>query len=134
LARDRKDRSVSWYMAHLGGSLLRLAPVGPFVAWRAAQTVLAFPKQVPDGLLDVTFADKPTPDPFLIEIEVYPEQETLEQIRKDVAMVLLTRDVVPDVLLLVLRPRGNLSLGPEQTVASARGLTELRLRIHAVNL
>jgi hypothetical protein len=121
-------------MEHLGGSLLRLAPVGPIVTWKAAQTVLGFPKQMPDGLLDVTFPDKPTPDPFLIEIESYPEQDTLEQIRRDVAMVLLTRGVLPDVLLLVLHPKGRLALGPEQVISSARGLTELRLRIHTVNL
>jgi hypothetical protein len=69
MARDRKDRSVSWFMAHHGGALLRLAPIGAFRTWQAAQTVLSFPKQVPDGLLDVTFPDKATPDPFLIEIE-----------------------------------------------------------------
>jgi hypothetical protein len=134
MARERKDRSVSWFMAHHGGSLLRLAPIRPFLGWQTAQTVLSFPKQIPDGLLDVTFPDKLTPDPFLIEIETYPEQDTLEQIRKDVAMVLLTRGVLPDVLLLVLRPKGNLAVSPEQIIHSARGLTELRLTIHVVNL
>jgi hypothetical protein len=134
MARDRKDRSVSWFMAHHGGSLLRLAPIRPFQAWHAAQTVLSFPKQIPDGLLDVTFPDKPTPDPVLIEIETYPEQDTLEQIRKDVAMVLLTRGVLPNVILLVLRPKGNLVIPPEQIIHSAGGLTELRLTIHVVYL
>ena len=134
MARDRKDRSVSWFMAHHGGSLLRLAPVGPFLAWHAAQTVLSFPKQIPDGLLDVTFADKANPDPFLIEIETYPEQDTPEQIRKDVAMVLLTRGVLPDVVLVVLCPKGNLALSREQVLRSTHGLTELRLRVHLVNL
>jgi hypothetical protein len=116
------------------GALLRLAPIGPVLDWRAGQTVLAFPKQIPDGLLDVTFSDQPAPEPFLIEIETYPEQDTLDQIRKDVAMVLLTRGVVPDVLLLVLCPKGNLAIAPEQIVHSARGLTELRLKVHVVNL
>lgn len=134
MARDRKDRSVSWFMAHHGGSLLRLAPIGPFLDWRASQTVLAFPKQIPDGLLDVTFPDQPVPEPFLIEIETYPEQGTLDQIRKDVAMVLLTHGVLPDVLLLVLCPKGNLAIAPEQIIQSARGLTELRLKVHVVNL
>jgi hypothetical protein len=134
MARDRKDRSASWFMEHHGGALLRLAHLGHFVRWQAAQTVLGFPKQIPDGLLDVTFPDKPAPDPFLIEIESYPEPDTLDQIRKDLAMVLLTRGVVPDILLLVLRPKGNLAISPEQIVASARGLTELRLKVHVVNL
>jgi hypothetical protein len=134
MARDRKDRSASWFMEHHGGSLLRLAHLGNVVSWQAAQTVLGFPKQIPDGLLDVTFPDKPAPDPFLIEIESYPEPDTLDQIRKDLAMVLLTRGVIPDILLLVLRPKGNLAISPEQVVSSARGLTELRLKIHVVTL
>ena len=35
------------------------------------------------------FQGKAVPDPFLIEIESYPDQETLIQVRKDLAMVLL---------------------------------------------
>jgi len=121
-------------MEHHGASLLRLAGLDNFLAWQAAQTVLGFPKQIPDGLLDVTFPDKPTPDPFLIEIESYPDPETLNHMRRDVAMVLLTRGVIPDVLLLVLRPKGNLAVQPEQVVSSARGLTEWRLKVRVVNL
>jgi hypothetical protein len=49
-------------------------------------------------------------------------------------MVLLTRGVVPDVLLLVLRPKGELAIGPEQVVSAAHGLTELRLRVRVVSL
>jgi hypothetical protein len=58
MARDRKDRSASWFMEHHGGSLLRLAHISNFARWQAAQTALGFPKQIPDGLLDVTFPDK----------------------------------------------------------------------------
>jgi hypothetical protein len=134
MARDRKDRSGNWFMQQHGGSLLHLAPVGQVVRWRAAPTVLTFPKQIPDGLLDVTFAGKDTPDPFLIEIESYPEQDTPEQIRSDLAMVLLTRGVLPDILVLVLRPKGNLSINPEQILRSTHGLTEWHLKIEVVNL
>jgi hypothetical protein len=134
MARDRKDRSANWFMEHHGGSLLRLVPLTNIVRWQAAQTVLGFPKQIPDGLLDVTFAGESAADPFLIEIETYPEQDTIKQIRMDLAMVLLTRGAIPDILLLVLCPKGNLSISQEQVVQSAHGLTELRLKIHVVNL
>jgi hypothetical protein len=134
MARDRKDRSESWYMEHRGGSLLHFAHITNYTSWRAAQTVLGFPKQIPDGLLDVTFPEKPEPDPFLIEIEAYPSQDTLDQIRKDLALVLLTRGVLPDVLLLVLQLKGNQSILSEQVVRSAHGLTTLGLEIHVVDL
>lgn len=134
MARDRKDRSANWIIEHHGGSLLHLAKISNFTKWQAAPTVLTFPKQMPDGLLDVTFPDRPSADPFLIEIESYPERDTIEQIRADAAMVLLARGVLPDILLVVLSPKGNLSIAPEQVVRSAHGLCELRLRIHVVNM
>jgi hypothetical protein len=96
--------------------------------------VLGFPKQMPDGLLDVTFAGKPDPDPFLIEIEAYPDQETLEQIRRDLAMVILTRNVIPDILVVVLLPKGNLRIDPKHIAASANGWTELAVTVRVVNM
>src|ERR1700691_4005344 len=102
MTRDRKDRSANWIVEHHGGSLLHLAQISNFTFCRAAQAVLSFPKRMPDGLLDVTFPDRPAPDPFLIEVESYPDQETVRQLRDDAAMVLLTRGVLPDILLLIL--------------------------------
>ena len=89
---------------------------------------------MPDGLLDVTFAGKTTPDPFLIEIEDYPDQETVEQIRRDLAMVLLTRNVIPDMLVVMLLPKGNLRIDPEQIATSAHGWTELGVKVRVVNM
>jgi hypothetical protein len=134
MERERKDRSASWIIERHGDSLLRLAKVSGFTSWKASSTVMSFPKQMPDGLLDVTFPNRSGPDPFLIEIETYPDQETSAQLRDDAAMVLLTRGVLPDILLIVLHPKGNLVVSPEQVLASAHGLSELRLRIHVVNL
>ncbi len=134
MTRERKDRSASWIIERHGDSLLRLAKIYGFTSWQATSTVMSFPKQMPDGLLDVTFPNRPGPDPFLIEIETYPDQETAAQLRDDAAMVLLTRGVLPDILLIVLHPKGNLVVSPEQVLASAHGLSELRLRIHVVNL
>jgi hypothetical protein len=134
MTRDRKDRSSNWIIEKHGGSLLRLAPIANVTGWKAAAAVLTFPKQMPDGLLDVTFADRVKPDPFLIEIESYPDKETAEQLRDDAAMVLLNRRVLPDILLLVLFPKGNYRVEPEQSWLSAHGMTELWLRIHVINL
>jgi hypothetical protein len=134
MMRDRKDRSANWIIESHGDSLLRLAKVSGFTSWQASSTVMSFPKQMPDGLLDVTFPNRPGPDPFLIEIETYPDQETATQLRDDAAMVILTRGVLPDILLIVLHPKGNLIGSPEQVLASAHGLSDLRLRIRVVNL
>ncbi|MSU77449.1 MAG: hypothetical protein EXS16_05050 [Gemmataceae bacterium] len=96
--------------------------------------MLTFPKQILDGLLDVTFAHRPHTDPFLIEVEVYPDRETLDQLRDDAAMVILARGVLPDILIIVLCPKGNAVIPDEIVVPSAHGMSELRLRIRVVNL
>jgi len=134
MSRDRKDRSGNWIIDNHGDSFLRLAKVTGFTSWRPASTVLTFPKQMPDGLLDVTFRDRPEPDPFLIEIESYPEPNTLAQLRDDAAMVLLTRGLLPNILLVVLYPKGNLRIDPEHAISSSHGLCELRLRVTVVNM
>ena len=134
MTRDRKDRCGTWIIDSHGDSLLRLAKVTGFTSWRPAPTVLSFPKRIPDGLLDVTFPDRTGPDPFLIEIESYPEKDTVAQLRDDAAMVLLTRGVLPNILLVVLFPKGNLSIDPEQVVQSSHGLSELRLKVTVVNM
>jgi hypothetical protein len=134
MERERKDRSANWIIEQHGDSLLRLAKITGFTSWRPAQTVLSFPKQIPDGLLDVTFPERPEPDPFLIEIESYPATETYAQARDDAAMTLLARGKLPDILLVVLFPKGNLATNPEQILRSAHGLSELRLKITVVNM
>jgi hypothetical protein len=60
----------------------------------------------------------PNPDPFLIEIETYPNSDTATQLRDDAAMVLLTRGVLPDILLVVLSPKGNLEPPAEELLAT----------------
>jgi hypothetical protein len=134
MARDRKDRSANWIIERHGGSMLRLANITNFVKWQPAANVLTFPKQIPDGLLDVTFADRPAPDPFLIEVETFPGGDTAAQIRNDAAMVLLARGVLPDILLVILAPKGNLDVPSSQVIQSSHGLTELHLRIRVIKL
>jgi hypothetical protein len=134
MTRERKDRSANWLIECHGISLLRLVNITGYTSWQACQSVLSFPKQMPDGLLDVKFPARVEPDPFLIEIETYPDREVLTQLREDIAMVLLTRGVLPDVLLIVLFPKGNYVVEAEHALNSMHGLTGLSLRIRVINL
>ena len=79
---------------------------GPFT-WRALQAEVVQPRRLPDGLLEVYVAGSTDADYFILEIETYPERELDEQILRDVALVYLDRLVLPEVLVLVLRPRGK---------------------------
>jgi hypothetical protein len=123
--REDKDNSAKWLIEHHGDAILRLSGIHGFASWRAAQTELAHPTQLPDGLLEVTFPDQPTPDLFVIEVATYPERRAEEQAARDAALVWLDRGVVPEVVTLVLHPKGQFRLVGQWQVASRHGLTRL---------
>ena len=123
--RDDKDRSGKWMIEHHGDGLLRLAGVTGFRAWRAVQAEVVQPRQLPDGLLEVSFPDRDTPDLFLVEIATFPERRAEEQALRDALLVYLDRRVLPEVITLVLHPKGAFRLTGREQLASRLGFTEV---------
>jgi len=118
--REAKDRSGSWLIETHGDSMLRIAGITGFRSWRAVRAEVVLPKQTPDGMLEVFFDDQPeTPDPFLIEIATYPDRRVEDQMMRNAYLVAAARGILPDMLTLVLHPRGDYRL---------RGNTERRSR------
>lgn len=134
IMRDAKDRTANWMITQHGDSLLRLGKLTGFLSWRAAQARLTHPQQLPDGLLDVTFPDRSEPVPVLIEVETYPDRETTDQVVRDLAAVLLDRRVLPDLITLVLHPKGQYRLTGEQVQRSPLGLTEQTTKWQVIEL
>lgn len=132
--RDDKDRSGKWLIDHYGDSALRLVGVTGFYKWRPHPAEVVQPKQLPDGFLEVFFDDRKEPDPFLLEIATYPEPRVKDQVLRDALFVLLDRRVVPDVITLVLRPKGKMRLGGEQKLESRHGWTQITCRWRVVEL
>ena len=123
--RQDKDRSGKWIFGHHGGSVLRLAGITGFTTCRAAQAEVVAPRRLPDGLLDVVFPGENTPTPFLIEIVTYADRRADDQVLDDILLVALDRRIVPEVISLVLYPRGQVQVQGRLQRASRRGLTRL---------
>jgi len=123
--RQDKDNSAKWLIEHHGDAILRLGGVRGFTSWRAAQTELSHPTQLPDGLLEVTFPDQPAADLFVIEVATYPERRVEEQAARDAALVWLDRGVLPEVVTLVLHPKGQFRVSGQWQLTSRHGLTRL---------
>jgi hypothetical protein len=121
--REDKDNSAQWMIEHHGDAILRLGNITGFSAWRAAQTTLAHPAERPDGLLEVTFPGRADPDLFVIEVATYPERRAELQAARDAALVWLDRGVLPDVITLVLHPKGQLRVTGNWQQASRHGTT-----------
>jgi hypothetical protein len=97
-----------------------------------AEVVL--PRQLPDGLLEVTFPGRPDPELHVIEVASYSERRAEEEAARDAMMVYLARGVVPEVLTVVLAPKGNLRVRGDWQETSPRGTTLLAGKSQVVEL
>ena len=132
--REQYDRSTKWLLQHHGDSILRLGGVGPVESWRALQADIVHPRRLPDGLLEVTLAGRTVPDLFLVEIATYAERRVPDQLADDIALVLLERRMLPEVLTVVLHTRGNARVGDSHELRSRLGWTRLAVAWRVVEL
>jgi hypothetical protein len=105
--RQAQDRTGKWLLEHQGRGALA---VGGFTHVRscfAEQAEVVQPRQLPDGLLRVSFVGSKKPVPVVVEIATYPEPRVVEQAQDDLMLVYQDRRVVPEMLILVLRPKGH---------------------------
>jgi hypothetical protein len=114
--------------------LLRIGGVTDIRSWRALQAELVQPRQLPDGLLEVCREGQPEPDYFIVEIATYADERVEEQVVRDAMLVYLDRRALPEVLTVVLRPRGNLRVTGEATLRSRSEWTQFVARWRVVEL
>lgn len=107
MERFRYDRSSKWLLEHHGDLILYLGDVRDVEQWRALPAEVVQPRQLPDGLLEVRRKGENHFHPFIIEIETYPDASVSGQLLDDIMLVYQNRRQMPDVLLLVLRPKGS---------------------------
>lgn len=123
--RQDKDRSGKWMLTHHGDAILRLGGVTGFSAWKALAAETVAPRRLPDGLLEVRFPDAPAPVLVLVEIETYPDSDADRQVLDDLMLIAVDRNVVPEVVSLVLKPKGNLTVTGASERTSSRGRTRI---------
>lgn len=123
--RQDKDRTGKWLLNHHADSVLRLGGITGFTSWKALQPETVAPRRSPDGLIEVHFPGVEEPRLVLVEIETYPDSEVARQIFDDIMLMLLERKVVPEVVSLVLKPKGHLTVSGNLERASAGGGTRI---------
>jgi hypothetical protein len=119
---------------HRGDSILHLAGVRDIVAWRPLQAELVQPRRLPDGLIEVRRRGRAETGLFIVEISTYPYARLAQQAARDAMLVFLDREILPEVLVLVLHPHGNQQAAGELTLHSAEGLTRLQVTWRTIEL
>ena len=124
--RQDKDRASKWIVTHHGDTILRLGGITGFTGWQPLQPEVVAPRRLPDGLLEVRFPNEPEPTWVLVEIETYPDASADAQVFDDLMLIAVERRVVPEVVSLVLKPKGNLTVTGRAERRSRRGGAEIR--------
>lgn len=119
--RQDKDRSSKWLLTRHGDAILKLGGITGFSSWKALQPETVAPRRLPDGLIEVRFPGQAEPTWVLIEIETYPDADADRQILDDLMLIAVERRIVPEVVSLVLKPKGNLTVAGTADLTSQHG-------------
>jgi hypothetical protein len=134
MAHYKYDKNTKWLIRKHGNSILYLGGVRQVKRWRALQTELVEPSKLPDGLLEVYFHGRSAPDYFLLEVATYPEKRVLEQALKDLTLAYQHLHILPELLTVVLYPRGQFRLTGDHVVTSRLQWSQLVCQWKVVEL
>jgi hypothetical protein len=120
-----KDRSGKWLLDKHGDALLRLAGITGFVKWEHAPAEVVAPRRSLDGLFKLTYPGEREPRLVIVEIESYADSTADHQVMDGIMLVTLEHRRVPDVVSLILKPKGNVAVHGRDERASHTGQVRL---------
>ncbi len=134
MARHEPDRTSKWLIKHHGDSLLFLGGARPVRRWRAVQPEVVQPRKIPDGLLEVHFQGVSQAEHVLVEVGTYAEPRLLKQAWDDLLLMCLDHGALPDLLVVVLQPKGRIAVPDRRALDSCLGWSSLAARWKVVRL
>jgi hypothetical protein len=81
-----------------------------------------------------TARDRRSGSGWLLEVVTYPDARAVEQVVRNLALVLLDRELVPEALVLFLRAGGNAEAAGGALLQSRQGWTQWPLSWRVVKL
>ena len=127
------DTSCKWMIQHHADAILRLAGFHNIESWKPLQAEPVHPAapRRPDR--------GPAPGRsrlvhFVLEVSSYPYQRLAKQAGDDALLVYLERRVVPEVVALVLHPRGKRPTPRKLIISSEEGFSSIHVYWKVVEL
>ena len=117
---QERDKGSKWLIGFHADALVRLAGIRRIASWKAVQAEPVEPRRLPDGLIEVYRRGRPRPILVALEVSTYPYGRLAKQAADDALLIYLVRGVVPEVITLILRPRGRKPV-PRELVIRQRG-------------
>ncbi len=134
MARQRFDIGSKWLLHNQGKSALLVGGLKGVSRVEPMPGELVQNRKYPDGLLQAFLHGEPEPHHVLIEVATYPERRALEQALDDLTLAYSTLGELPELLMLVLRPKGQFRIGGQHEVRSKLGLSRLQAQWKTVEL
>jgi len=123
-----KDRSAKWLLGKHGDALLRLAGITGFTKWEHAPAEVVAPRRSLDGLFKLTFPGEREPRLVIVEIESYADSTADRQVLDDIMLVALEHRRLPEVVSLILKPKGEVAVNGRDEGPARRGKCESSAR------
>lgn len=125
MPRQVLDKGSKWMIQKHGNSVLFLGGWRDVQRYRPLQAELVQQVRLPDGLLEVWTKGQRQPGRVLLEVATYPDKRVPKQIRDDLFLSALHLGELPEMLVLVLHPKGQVRVPAQQVWQSARGTTKV---------
>ena len=116
-----KDRSAKWLLGKHGDALLRLAGITGFTKWEHAPAEVVAPRRSLDGLFKLSYPGEREPRLVIVEIESYADSTADRQVLDDIMLVTLEHRRVPEVVSLILKPKGEVAVNGRDERTSRTG-------------
>jgi hypothetical protein len=134
VARQHIDIGSKWLLHHQGKAALLVGGLKGVRRLEPMPGEIAQSRKYPDGLFRVYLAGEQAPHHVLIEVATYAEKRALKQAVDDLALACSALAYLPELLMLVLRPKGRFRIEGRHEVRSKLGLSRLEAEWKAVEL
>ena len=134
MARQRFDIGSKWLLHNQGKGALLMGGLKGVRRIEPGPGEIAQSRKFPDGLLRVYFTGQRKPHYVLIEVATYSEERALKQALDDLTLAYSALGYLPELLMLVLRPKGRFRIAGKHEVRSKLGLSRLEAEWKPVEL
>jgi hypothetical protein len=134
MARQRYDITSHWLLHNQGKGALLVGGIKGVRRIDPGPGEITQVRKYPDGLLRVHIAGERKPHHVLVEVATYAEGRALRQALDDLALAYSALGHLPELLMLVLRPKGSLRIDGRHEVRSKLGLARLAAEWRPVEL
>ncbi len=134
MARERFDIGSKWLLQNQGKGALLVGGLENVQRAEPMPSEIVQNRRYPDGLLRVFLGDDSRPHPVLIEIATYPERRALRQALNDLTLAYSALGHLPELLMLILRPKGRFRIEGQHAIQSELGLARMVIQWRTVEL